>query len=192
MLFRSPSFGRAVGQELHCDGTLQPIGVVKATLMSCKMPAAEGGHNTLFASVAVFAQLVSDDLEAALALTMPDVLVRRANINGCDDANIGPAFAVRGGDLVGYYCITETDSWQVPGSPGGEALRRGIAYLEEAAKPGGRHFMTTRLEAGETIIFDNTRLSHGRTPYQDSHLNRRCLYRTLHLQHPCSGTSDDA
>lgn len=178
-----PSFGATVGQELHCDGTLQPMGLIKATVMSCRTPAARGGVNNLFDSVAAYAELLRTDLDAALALTRPDVLVRRANINGCDEEKVGPAFAVIEGRLIGHYCVTATDSMPADGEAGDD-LQRGIAFLAEAAQPGQPYFRTVRLGAGQGIVFDNTRISHGRTPYEDSGASKRCLFRTLHVRHP--------
>lgn len=188
-----PSFGRSVGQRLHCDGTLQPIGFLKATLMTCREPAADGGVNTLFNSVAAFAELLAADLPAAVALTWPTAMVRAANVNGSDDVNVGPAYTVQNGRLVGYYCATETDSWNIETHPDPEALRRGIAFVERAASLGSPHFRTTELAAAEAILLDNTRLSHGRSAYVDSAEHRRLMLRTLHLSHPrisdCAGQS---
>lgn len=178
-----PSFGRTVGQELHCDGTLQPIGLVKATLMSCRTPAAVGGDNTLFDSVAAFSALLRADPAAALALAHPEALVRRATINGSDEACSGPVYGVVDGRLAGRYCVTDTDSF---GSVGGAAddLARGVSALAASASPGQPYFRTLRLGANQAIMFDNTRVSHGRTSYEDAKGSQRCLYRTLHLRHP--------
>jgi len=179
-----PSFGARVGQALHVDGTLQSPGFVKATLMSCQSPAAEGGLNLLFDARAVFGDLLEADPEAAVALMEPDVLSRRANINGCTEDNVGPAVTIENGVLVGRFCETETDSWNIPDGEEGDAARRGIAYFRDAAREGSQHFRIERLAANEAIIFDNTRLSHGRTSYTDSPQQQRCMYRTLHTAHP--------
>jgi Taurine catabolism dioxygenase TauD, TfdA family len=179
-----PSFGRTVGQRLHCDGTLQDIGYVKAALLLCQAPAAEGGHTILFNSSAAFCDLVRRDLPAATALATPGTLVRQANINGCTDSNVGPTFAVHDGKLVGRYSVTETDSWAEPAGVVAEDLRRGIDFLASASQPGSPYFTRLRLDRGQVIVFDNTRISHGRTSYVDSPTQRRCMYRSLHLRHP--------
>ncbi|MGW3166863.1 TauD/TfdA family dioxygenase [Streptomyces sp. NPDC001142] len=179
-----PSFGKRVGNALHCDGTLQPIGCVKATVMSCRTPAAKGGVNTLFDSVAVFADLLRVDDAAAMALARPDVLVRKANINGCEDEQEGPVITLIDGRLVGRYSVTATDSWRFPEGDCGDDLRRAVEYLEAAAQPGEPHFRTVRLEANQIIVFDNTRISHGRTAYTNSEESQRWMYRSLHLLHP--------
>jgi alpha-ketoglutarate-dependent taurine dioxygenase len=180
-----PSFGRTVGQRLHCDGTLQEIGYIKASVLLCESPAAQGGDTTLFNSSAAYAQLAATDRPAAVALATPGVLIRQANINGCSDMNAGPAFSVRDGQLVCGYSVTETDRWAVPDGAPEASLYRGVGFLSHAALPGSPDFVQLRLGPGQAIVFDNTRISHGRTPYRDSEDRRRCLYRSLHLRHPC-------
>jgi alpha-ketoglutarate-dependent taurine dioxygenase len=179
-----PSFGRTGGQELHCDGTLQPIGYVKTSLLGCETPAAFGGETTLFNASAAYAQLAVADPAAAAALAAPGVMVRQANINGCTDSNAGSAFTLRDGRLVCGYSVTQTDTWAVPDGVDAADLYRGAGFLRHASLPGGPFFAQLKLAAGQVIAFDNTRISHGRTPYRDAEDRRRCLYRSLHLRHP--------
>lgn len=187
-----PAFGRAMAQGLHCDGTLQPIGFIKATLMSCRAPAAHGGVTTLFDSIGAYADLLRVDQAAALALARRDVLVRRATINDYHEENVGPVYAVRDGRLVGHYCVSNTDSFHITDGPHDDELRRGLAFLKNAAQPGQPYFQTVRLGAGQVISFDNTKISHGRTAYEDSFDAKRCLYRTLHVSHPLGGTGQES
>lgn len=179
-----PSFGRTIGQELHCDGTLQDIGYIKASLLLCATPAAEGGDTTLFNTSAAIAELAQADLPAAHALAFPGTLIREANVNGCTDANAGPVVTVQNGWLTCRYCVTETDSWAVPKGVVEADLRRGIDFLAQACRPGSPYFRQLRLNRSQAIVFDNTRISHGRTLYADSAALRRCMYRSLHLRHP--------
>ena len=179
-----PSFGRTVGQALHCDGTLQTIGFVKATLMSCVHPAARGGANVFFNSSGAFLRLVELDPEAALALTDPRALARRATINGCSDVTVGPAFSVQESGVLARYCVTETDSWRYDSVADPEGLRRGVAFLEGAAEEGSPFHHEQTLSRDLAVVFDNTVISHGRMPYEDSESAQRCMLRTLHLSHP--------
>ena len=188
-----PSFGRTVGQALHCDGTLQDIGYVKASMLLCETAASSGGDTILFNSCGAFASLTQFDLPAAVALATPGTLVRRATINGSSDVNAGPAFAVRDGALVGRYCVTDTDSWAAPDGVSADDLHRGIEFLARASRPGSPHFLQLRLDSGEVIVFDNTRISHGRTEYVDTVTQHRCMYRGLYLRHPLvRGLADHA
>ena len=179
-----PSFGRTVGQELHCDGTLQDIGYVKASLLVCASPATEGGDTILFNASAAFARLARSDPAALAALATPGSLIRQANINGSTELNAGPAVTVQDGRLVCRYCVTGTDRWAVPAGVAAADLWRGVDFLREASRPGSPDFLQLRLDAGQAIVFDNTRISHGRTAYRDSGGNHRALYRSLHLAHP--------
>lgn len=179
-----PSFGHTVGQDLHSDGTLQDIGFVRATVLACEAPAADGGDTILFNSCAAFAELIETDPSAAAALATPGSLVRRATINGATDVNRGPAFTVQDGRLISRYSVTHTDSWDVPAGISAADLRRAVDFLAAASAPESRHFLRLRLDAGQVIVFDNTRLSHGRTAYRDSPQRQRCVYRSLHLRHP--------
>jgi alpha-ketoglutarate-dependent taurine dioxygenase len=179
-----PSFGSTVGQRLHSDGTLQDIGVVKATILVCECAAAEGGDTMLFNTSAAFAELLVADPAAAAAMATPGTLVRTANINGCTDENRGPVVSVIDGALVSRYSVTDTDSWAVPDGVDAHDLQRGVEFLAQAGQPGGRHYAELKMATGQAIVFDNTRISHGRTPYRDSQNQRRCMYRGLYLRHP--------
>ncbi|HET6212411.1 MAG TPA: TauD/TfdA family dioxygenase [Micromonosporaceae bacterium] len=179
-----PSFGKTNGQRFHTDGTLQDIGEVRSSMLLCATPAAQGGVTTLFNATGAYARLLADDEEAALALATPGSLVRQANINGCTNANHGPAFGVLDGELATRYAITDTDSWAVPPRVSADALWRGVRYLDRASQPGSEFYLDLRLGAGQLILLANARICHGRTPYEDSATHRRCMFRSLHLRRP--------
>ncbi|MCW3815789.1 TauD/TfdA family dioxygenase [Micromonospora sp. DR5-3] len=179
-----PSFGRADCQRLHTDGTLQDIGFVKAGMLVCECAADEGGETILFDASAAYAELLALDPDAAVAMATPGTLVRTANINGCTDENRGPTVSVIDGALVSRYSVTDTDSWAVPDEVNEDDLRRGIKFLAEASEPGSPHYAEFKVATGQAIIFDNTRISHGRTAYRDTADQRRCMYRGLFLRHP--------
>ncbi|MEV6827089.1 TauD/TfdA family dioxygenase [Amycolatopsis sp. NPDC051102] len=179
-----PSFGSTAGQSLHTDGTLQDIGLVKASLLLCETAAAEGGDTILFNTSAAIAALLNEDPAAVLALATPGTLVRRATINGSVEANHGSLCAVLNGSLVCRYSVTATDSWAYPDDVDRAALDRGIAWLTAHSRKGNEFFLQFKLAPGHAIVFDNTRVSHGRTPYRDSGESHRNLYRALFLEHP--------
>lgn len=180
---KHPSFGKTVGQNLHSDGTLQPIGFIKATFMSCRNPASEGGDSIFFDSIGAYSALLQSDRSAALALAHPNALVRRATMHGSNEQCSGPVYAAIGGQLMGRYSVTQTDSLgHVDGAD--EDLARGMKALSRMAVPGSQYFRTERFKRNQAVIFDNTRISHGRTAYIDDAESPRCMYRTLHLRHP--------
>jgi hypothetical protein len=179
-----PSFGRAVGLALHCDGTLQPIGLVATSMLLCHSPAAEGGENLLFNAVGAFADLSSCDEPAALALATPGVLVRQANMNGCSASHSGPIAAICEGRLVCCYSVSSTDRWELPDGVDPADLARGLAHMERAASGPGPHVAEVGLDFGQVLVLDNAVLSHGRRPYRDSWIEQRCFFRSLHLGRP--------
>jgi alpha-ketoglutarate-dependent taurine dioxygenase len=181
-----PAFESNSGLDMHCDGTLQEIGLVKTSLLVCETPAAEGGATTLFNAAAAYGELARADGPAASALANPSVLVRRANINGCDDANIGPGFTLKEGKLVCGYSVSTTDTWQAPPNLDPDDLERGLDFLRRASAPDSPWYTEVNLRRGQALVLDNTTLSHGRRPYRDSPTLQRCLYRGLYLTHPNS------
>ncbi|MER7172975.1 alpha/beta hydrolase fold domain-containing protein [Streptomyces mesophilus] len=177
---RHPHFETTVGQELHCDGTLQDIGVIKSAVLLCRSQGIDGGDTLLFNAHAAFTELLDTDPTAALALMAPRLLERRATFNDSDEINQGPAFAIQDGRLVCRYCVDATDRWQADT----EAAERGLAFLHAARRPDSPHVLRFPLGEGQAMVMDNTRISHGRTAYRDGPGKRRLLFRSLHLRHP--------
>lgn len=163
-----------IGQAWHVDGTLQPLGEVRTTLLLCVRPAAAGGQSTLFNATSAFLEVADRDRSAAAALLTPGVLVRIASVNGCADTTAGPAFGVVDGRLLTRYARTETDQWRP--EPGQEAaLRRALAVLDELAGDGSPYRLDFTMTGGQGIVLANTRLCHGRTPYTDGPKPRTLL-----------------
>ncbi|GAA0732783.1 TauD/TfdA family dioxygenase [Dactylosporangium roseum] len=181
-----PHFQTTVGQDLHCDGTLQDIGVVKSAILLCQSHGVDGGTSTVFNSYAAFAELLAADPEAALALTRRGVLVRRATFNGSTEINESPVFTVLDGRLVCRYCVDATDSWAVPDGSDPEPIGRGLDFLDKARQEGSPYIRRFDLAPGEAIVMDNTRISHARDAYRDGPDQRRSMFRSLHLRHPSS------
>lgn len=179
-----PSFDRPIDLDLHCDGTLQPIGYVSTSLLLCRSPAAEGGQTILFNAAAAFAELAAQDDPAAVALATPGVLVRQANFNGSTETLVGPVAATFEDRLACCYSVSSTDRWGLPEGVDPRALDRGLTHMERAASAPSNHLHEVRLDVGQMLILDNTVLSHGRRAYRDSPSSRRCVYRSLHLRHP--------
>ncbi len=179
-----PTFQYEVEVKWHCDGTLQEIGYVKTSILLCESPGAEGGDSILFNATAAFAELLSLDVDAAIALATPGSLIRQANMNGCSDKNVGSVFSVRDRKLVTAYSITETDRFAVGQDINPDDLRRGVSFMHKASQPGSAYYHQLRLEASQAIIFANSKISHGRTSYKNTPTSRRCLYRSIFLEEP--------
>lgn len=186
-----PSFQSDQPIPLHCDGTLQPLGMIKSSVLFCQRPASRGGESVLFNAAGAIADLFETDCAAAHSLFEPRTLRRQANINGSRDFIEGPVARVDDGVLQCSYTVALTDSWCPPPEPSRAAFERAVAALDAAARPPSAYILTFRLEAGELLLLDNTRLSHARLGYVDDEPHRRTLYRGLFLQHPTSGAPED-
>ncbi|MFJ8478466.1 TauD/TfdA family dioxygenase [Kitasatospora sp. NPDC094011] len=171
----------AGGQGLHVDGLLQPIGTVRTSVLLCAQPAAKGGVSTLFNATAAFWHLAGADPQAAETLMGSAVLTRTANVNGSTDRAAGPAFAVVDGQLLTRYSRDGNDTWTA--APGRDAaLERALDAMEALAEPGSPFAARLTLAAGHGLIFANSRLCHGRTPYQDDPTAPRRMLRGLFTQ----------
>lgn len=183
-----PSFQRSEDLPLHCDGTLQPIGMVRNSTLYCSAIAETGGETVLFNSTGAFVELFRQDAPAALSLFAHDVLIRTANMNGSNEKAVGPAFGIGNGNgrLVSRYSTANTDSW-VSGGDASAELRRALTFLENASgnwDMPSRYVTTFKLIPDQVILMDNTQLAHGRKAYQNSAMAIRTLHRGLFLHHP--------
>ncbi|WP_292765961.1 TauD/TfdA family dioxygenase [Microbacterium sp. UBA3486] len=180
-----PSFGTTDGQRLHTDGTLQPIGLIRTTILYCEQAAADGGGTYFFNSNGVFSRLRREDPDAAEQLSREGVLRRISNIG--DDRHIadGPAFA--DSDEAGLqtrFALSSTDYWNIPDGEDGRALLRGLSFLLEAQTEGSPDFVELNFEPGMGVLFANDRLSHGRRSFVNHAGAPRSVQRGLYTRVP--------
>jgi hypothetical protein len=168
--------------ELHCDGTLQPIGFVQTTILACKHSALKGGESILFNATAAYYELFQNDREAALSMASDCSLIRQANLNNCGDKNIGPVFAIKNGELVCAYSVTQTDSFMASYNINIAALKRAIEFMHYSALPGSKYYYQHKLNSSQILIFANSKVSHGRLSYKDGSNSNRCMFRALFLE----------
>lgn len=178
-----PGFSTTAGQDWHVDGLLDDIGDIRTTVLCCVSAAHRGGETLLFNSLAAFAELRERDPAAAEALLSPRALNRRSTLPAIDVSTTGPVFTVdEAGNLATRYTDNDTCTWNFSaGPPGG--LRRALAFLRTASD-NPRYRLAVRLAAGESLVFRNDRLSHGRRPYEDRPEARRHLIRALYAKIP--------
>ena len=178
-----PSFGTTDGQRLHTDGTLQPIGLIRTTILYCEQAAASGGGTYFFNSTGVYERLRARDAEAAAQLERPDVLRRISNIGTDRHIADGPAFAESAGDgLQTRFALSSTDYWNIPDGAEGRALLRGLAYLLDAQIEGSEDFVELNFQPGMGVLFANDRLSHGRRAFTNHHEAPRSVQRGLYTR----------
>jgi hypothetical protein len=176
-----PAFFSTDGQELHSDGTLEPIGRVPTSILLCEAEALRGGATTIFNVVGAFTILKERDPEAAEAL-LTACLRRTATVGTVGETHLGPAFAERDGEIISRYSVTATDSWEARDCDP-TVLARGVQALEEMAEHTGL-FTEVKLRAGEGLMLANDHVSHGRRPYVDGEGRTRRLVRGLYLRRP--------
>ncbi|MFJ4774048.1 TauD/TfdA family dioxygenase [Streptomyces uncialis] len=176
-------FQDRAGQNVHCDGTLQPLGQVRTTLMLCVRAAAAGGASYLVDLVDAYAELRRVDPEAAEQLAHDTALVRTSTFSS-GHSTAGPAFARdTSGSWTTRYSRTATDAYHP--TPGGEAaMERALAFLDAAARPGSAFRTDFTLKAGQALILANDRLGHGRTAFRDDPSAPRLLLRALFTLRP--------
>lgn len=170
-----PGFGTRDAQGLHTDGTLQAIGTVRTSVLSCVTPAASGGETILFNSVRAFERLADVNPSAFAWLCGPSVL-RRSSTLGDGGSHCGPALAIVDGRLVSSYCVDSTDAWEIGSA---RHARDAVEWLRRASSVDGDLVLTFRLRAGETLVLDNTVVSHGRRAFVDGPGAVRDYYRAL-------------
>ncbi|MFE9258926.1 TauD/TfdA family dioxygenase [Streptomyces sp. NPDC006879] len=170
------------GQDLHCDGTLQHLGEVPTTILLCSAPAAEGGVTYLVNLVDAYTALLRTDPEAAEQLAHDGALKRTSGSHSV----IGPAFTEQQpGHLMSRYSRTVTDRYYaLPGRQG--ALKRALAFMDAAARPGSAFRTEVVLDSGQALIFANDQMGHGRTAYLDAPSRPRLLRRGLFTTRPCA------
>lgn len=176
-------FQDRAGQNVHCDGTLQHLGQIPTTLMLCVTPALEGGTSYLVNLIDAYAELRRADPEAADQLAHATALVRTSTFTAGTSTS-GPAFARDAdGSWLTRYSRTDTDTYH-PTPGGADALKRGLAYLEAAARPGSAFRTDFTLRAGQALVLANDRLGHGRTAFRDNLSAPRLLLRALFTRRP--------
>jgi hypothetical protein len=178
-----PSFSSGNAQPFHVDGLLEPIGTIKASLLYCIQPAAQGGCTILFNSCHVFAELLQVSPDAAAVLLRPHILGRRSTLDGIDAEAIGPAFSyTKDGELIGRYCDGGDTEYWYPAQEEREPLEWARSFFAESSRVEGPNRRAIALQAGECLLMRNDWISHAREPFTDDPRNPRHLVRALYLQ----------
>lgn len=149
--------------QLHTDGTFQttPPAVM---LMYSETPSPTGGLSTLASGDALYAYLRDTAPEALPGLARPDAFRIRRDAREAAQA----VFSRHGGRLRLAFRHAEDLPMEVhPEARRGCDLIRG--WLSDPANS-----IAFRLEAGQILIFDNTRILHGRTAFPRN--SRRSLF----------------
>lgn len=161
----------------HTDGYYNPPGQqIRAILMHCVSPAAEGGENALLDHEMVYLQMRDHDPELVAALMAPDVMTIPANSEGGEEIRgeqSGPVFSIDpdGGDLHMRYTARRRNIRWKDDAP----TRAAVAYLERLLSGRGAPIFIHRLAPGQGVLCNN--VLHNRTAFREAPGRERLHYR---------------
>jgi hypothetical protein len=165
----------------HTDGYYHPASQrIRAMILHCVRPAAEGGVNALLDHELVYIALRDADPALVAALMAPDAMTIPARVD--DDgmarpAQTGPVFSVdyRDGALhMRYTARTRSIEWKRD-----EATRAAVSFIEHYLGSEAAPVHRVRLESGMGIVANN--VLHDRSGFTDDPARPRLLLRARYL-----------
>jgi alpha-ketoglutarate-dependent taurine dioxygenase len=170
-----PYSNRAI--SWHTDGYYNsPDCQIRAMVLHCARPAAQGGENLLLDHEMLYLQLRDEDPRYIEALMQPEVMTIPANIeNGVEirPQQSGPVFSVdaASGHLhMRYTARTRSIAWRQ------DALTQAaVRCLEGLLAEDSPYVFRHRLAAGQGVICNN--VLHARTAFEDDDAHQRLMYR---------------
>ena len=175
----------------HTDGYYNPPqNRIRAFVLHCVAPAAEGGENALLDHEIVYLLLRDANPEYIRALMQPDAMTIPPNTEAgapTRPVSIGPVFSVdAAGNLhMRYTARTRSILWRQD-----DATRAAVRALEALLADGSPYIFRHRLAAGQGLLCNN--VLHNRTSFSDDagHGGCRLLYRARYYDR-VSGTNLD-
>ncbi len=169
----------------HTDGYYNPPARrIRAFILHCAQPAADGGENGLLDHEIAYILLRDADPDYIRVLSAPDAMTIPANTEEGSEtrpAEAGPVFSVdaeTGGLHMRYTARTRSIEWQ-PDS----ATRAAVQFLERLLASDSPYVFRHRLTAGQGLVCNN--VLHNRSAFQDDPARRlhRLLYRARFYNH---------
>jgi hypothetical protein len=168
----------------HTDGYYNAGGrQVRAWLLYCAQPAAEGGDNELLDHEIAYIRLRDHNPDWIRALMAPNAMTIPSNEEGgrgIRPDHAGPVFSVSPHDgtlHMRYSARPRNVIWAQD-----DATRSAAAFLLELFRHGDEHGLRYRLSAGEGVISNN--VLHRRDGFRDDPAtgHKRLLYRARYYQ----------
>jgi len=166
----------------HTDGYYNlPEHRIRAMLLHCVRPAAEGGENMLLDPEIVYILMREADPDHIAALMQPDAMTIPANTEtGVEtrEARTGPVFSIDSatGDLhMRYTARTRSIEWKPD-----DATRAAVTFLEELLESGSPYIFNNKLSAGQGLVCNN--VLHNRTAFTDNETAPRLVYRARYYE----------
>jgi hypothetical protein len=174
------------GIKWHTDGYYNPgERTVRAVLLHCVERAETGGENDLLDHELAYIQLRDRNPQHVRALMAEDVLTIPARVeDGCVErsAQAGPVFSVDAGGFLHmrYTARAVSIEWK-----NDAATLAALSALEDILGAASPWVLRGRLEPGMGLVCNN--VLHTRTPFTDSPLHRRLIYRARYYQRVGAG-----
>jgi len=150
----------------HTDGYYnRPESYVRAFVLHCVSPAADGGENCLLDPEIAYIRLRDEEPEFIRALMAPDAMTIPANEESGEmrAAVGGPVFSIDAGTgtlHMRYTARTRSIQWR------DDAITRGaVDRLAQILSETSRHHFNCRLESGQGLLCNN--VLHNRTGFTD-------------------------
>ena len=161
----------------HTDGYYNaPEERIRAFVLHCVRPAAEGGENRLLDPEIAWLLLHDADPRHVAALSAPDALTIPANTEeGAErPARTGPVFSHEGEALhMRYTARTRSIEWRDD-----KATRAAVRCLEEILASDSPYVFRVKLAAGQGLVCNN--VLHDRSEFTDG-TPGRLVYRARYL-----------
>jgi alpha-ketoglutarate-dependent taurine dioxygenase len=159
----------------HTDGYYSPPATrIRAFLLHCVRPAAEGGENRLLDPEIAYILLRDADPRFAEALSAPDAMTVPANEEDPAlqrGAQAGPVFSFDGGALhMRYTARTRSIEWRADA-----ATQAAVQRLREILDSDSPYVFRLRLSAGQGLVCNN--VLHDRSEFSDAPEAGRLVYR---------------
>lgn len=163
----------------HTDGYYNlPQYRIRAMLLHCVRPAAQGGENSLMDPEIAYILLRDENPAYVEALMQPDAMTIPPNMEtGVEtrEARTGPVFSIdpATGDLhMRYTARTRSIEWKDD-----EITTAAVAFLDSLLKTKSDYVLHNRLAAGQGLVCNN--VLHNRTAFEDSEdkVKQRLIYR---------------
>ncbi|MGD1524586.1 TauD/TfdA family dioxygenase [Vibrio harveyi] len=179
--YKHPVFEQSDALEQHVDGTFSPLGEVKTTVLMCKTPALSGGDSTLFNAYGAIKQIESESPALANAFKDSNAFRRKSAFENIDVEFIDSAFGID--ELYKREVIRLAFDSSADWAYGFERvphLKEAYERLIDIKDNDSDFFLQFKLNKGDVIIMDNTRITHGRTSFRQNHAEPRMMIRSVH------------
>ena len=149
----------------HTDGYYNDAAeTIRAFILHCVRPAAEGGGNRLLDPEIAYILLRDADPAHVRALSSPRALTIPPNVAEGEEsrpARTGPVFSVHGGALhMRYTARVRSIEWATD-----EATRAAVALLAATLESASPWIFGVRLQAGQGLVCNN--VLHDRSAFAD-------------------------